>query len=87
MRRHNRQRSAAAVAGALLTLSALGAAHADSPEESSTETPIKHVILIIGENRTFDQVFGTFRPVHGQRVRNLLSEGIVNADAMAPASP
>lgn len=55
------------------------------PEEGDdrsdrTRTPIKHVILLIGENRTFDHVFATYTPPGGQRVRNLLSEGIVNAD-------
>jgi phospholipase C len=47
---------------------------------SHTATPIKHVILILGENRTFDNVFATFKPHSGQHVWNLLSEGIVNAD-------
>src|SRR6185503_15333035 len=45
-----------------------------------TRTPIKHVILLIGENRTFDHVYATYTPPRGQQVRNLLSEGIVNAD-------
>jgi phospholipase C len=45
-----------------------------------TTTPIKHVILIIGENRTFDHLFATYTPPAGQTVLNLLSEGIVNAD-------
>jgi len=45
-----------------------------------TATPIKHVILIIGENRTFDHLFGTYTPPAGQNVWNILSEGIVNAD-------
>jgi acid phosphatase len=45
-----------------------------------TATPIKHVIVIIGENHTFDNVFGTYEPTAGQHVMNLLSEGIVNAD-------
>ncbi|MGC1548966.1 MAG: alkaline phosphatase family protein [Rhodanobacter sp.] len=45
-----------------------------------TRTPIKHVILLIGENRTFDHVFATYTPPAGQHVNNLLSEGIVNAD-------
>jgi phospholipase C len=48
--------------------------------DNATRTPIKHVIYIIGENRTFDHVFGTLVPRHGQRVWNLLSEGIINAD-------
>jgi phospholipase C len=43
-------------------------------------TPIRHIILIIGENRTFDHVFATYTPQNGQTVRNLLSEGIVTAD-------
>jgi phospholipase C len=38
------------------------------------------VIVIIGENRTFDHVFATYQPKHEQLVWNLLSEGIVNAD-------
>jgi phospholipase C len=46
----------------------------------NTTTPIKHVIIIIGENHTFDNVFATYQPPSGQTVRNLLSEGIVNAD-------
>jgi phospholipase C len=45
-----------------------------------TETPIKHVIVLIGENRTFDHLFATYRPKHGESVSNLLSKGIVNAD-------
>jgi phospholipase C len=38
------------------------------------------VIVIIGENRSFDHVFATYVPQPGQTVKNLLSEGIVNAD-------
>lgn len=45
-----------------------------------TTTPIKHVIVIVGENRTFDNVYGTYKPTHGQTIENLLSKGIVNAD-------
>jgi phospholipase C len=45
-----------------------------------TRTPIKHVILIIGENRTFDHVYGTYQPPKGQTIRNLVSQGILNAD-------
>jgi phospholipase C len=46
----------------------------------SPRTPIEHIILIIGENRTFDHVFATYQPKPGQTVNNLLSEGIVKAD-------
>jgi len=34
----------------------------------ATATPIEHVIVIIGENRTFDHLFATYRPPAGQRV-------------------
>jgi len=56
-------------------------AEAKTPAKNiPTTTPIKHVIVIIGENRTFDHVFATYQPVAGQTIKNLLSEGIVNAD-------
>jgi phospholipase C len=45
-----------------------------------TVSPIKHVILIIGENRTFDHVFATYTPKPGESVDNLLSKGIIKAD-------
>ena len=48
--------------------------------DNDTATPIKHVIVIIGENRSFDHVFATYVPAKGQTVTNLLSEGIVKAD-------
>ena len=34
-----------------------------------TRTPIKHVIVIIGENRTFDHVFATYKPKRGETRR------------------
>ena len=45
-----------------------------------TLTPIKHLIVIIGENRTFDHVYATYKPRHHQEISNLLSKGIVNED-------
>jgi phospholipase C len=48
--------------------------------DTATATPIQHVIVIVGENRTFDHLFATYQPPTGQTVNNLLSEGIVNAD-------
>ena len=48
--------------------------------DDDTATPIKHVIVIIGENRSFDHVFATYVPKKGETVWNLLSEGIVNKD-------
>src|ERR1700723_4697696 len=52
-----------------------------------TATPIKHVIVIIGENRSFDHVFATYVPQRGQTVHNLLSEGIIKLDANKNAIP
>src|SRR5215472_17518705 len=52
----------------------------DHKDRGTTVTPIKHVIVLIGENRTFDHVFATYKPRHGQSVSNLLSRGIINAD-------
>jgi acid phosphatase len=43
-------------------------------------TPIQHLIVVIGENHTFDNVFGGYRPGKGQTIRNLLSLGIINAN-------
>ena len=50
------------------------------PPTSATATPIQHVIVIIGENRTFDHVFATYKPKQGESIDNLLSKGIVNED-------
>ncbi len=64
--------------GALVgnTMAPIGAAAA-----SATQTPIKHVIIIIGENRTFDHIFATYKPVNkNETVLNLLSQGIVKAN-------
>jgi phospholipase C len=48
--------------------------------DKQTQTPIKHVIVIVGENRTFDHLFATYKPQPGESVNNLLSQGIVNED-------
>src|SRR5215469_2629489 len=72
------------VYAAMLQL-ALGNTFADaqspnSSRDNDTATPIKHVIVIIGENRSFDHVFATYVPKKGETVWNLLSEGIIKAD-------
>ena len=54
--------------------------HSRAEKRFHTATPIEHVIVLIGENRTFDHVFGTYEPRHGQKVSNLRSKGIVGAD-------
>jgi phospholipase C len=52
----------------------------DDNHHGATETPIKHVIVLIGENRTFDHLFATYVSPSGDHVRNLLSEHIIKAD-------
>jgi len=46
----------------------------------ATATPIEHLIVVVGENLSFDNLFGTYQPPPGQTVGNLLSRGIVNKD-------
>jgi len=72
----------ATIALAQFTLGAplAGANPKQNSPENHTTTPIKHVIVIIGENRTFDHVFATYVPKRGESVWNLLSEGIVRPD-------
>src|SRR5499427_5683459 len=53
--------------------------HHHHGNDCNTATPIKHVIVLIGENWTFDSIFGTYRPKNGQSVGNLLSRGYVTA--------
>jgi phospholipase C len=46
-----------------------------------TASPIKHVIVLIGENRGLDHTFGVYKPKgKGETISNLLSKGIVNED-------
>jgi phospholipase C len=49
-------------------------------EPAASTTPIRHVIVIVGENRSFDHLFATYVPAPGEKVLNLLSQGIVRAD-------
>ena len=71
---------AASVLG--LGASAVAGADPDNAADSiKTATPIKHVVIIVGENRSFDHLFATYVPKRkNERVLNLLSEGIINAD-------
>jgi phospholipase C len=53
----------------------------DAADAVKTESPIKHVIILIGENRGTDHTFGVYKPKGGgQTISNILSEGIVNED-------
>jgi phospholipase C len=49
-------------------------------DNGKTRTPIKHVIVIVGENRTFDHIFATYKPKEDEHVDNLLSKHIINED-------
>jgi phospholipase C len=53
---------------------------ASAEQHHDTKTPIKHVIVIVGENHSFDNLFGAYQPKHGQSISNLLSKGIVKVD-------
>jgi phospholipase C len=78
-----RKHSAVAMVATLvsqLIVPAIAAGDRDTDASSQTRTPIKHVIVIIGENRTFDHVFATYKPKNGERVDNLLSKQIINED-------
>jgi phospholipase C len=56
----------------------LTAAAQSVEKRSDAPSPIKHIIVIIGENRSFDHVFATYEPKNGEQVFNLLSQGIVH---------
>ena len=77
----------AALTSTLLNLGAPAFAAEPRATTPATTTPIKHVIVIIGENRSFDHVFATYIPKPGEKVNNLLSEGIITLDAEKNAIP
>jgi phospholipase C len=82
MFRRELQSATAAAAGLGVLLSCgLAVAGDDRGHDhgQKTATPIKHVIILIGENWTFDGIFGTYQPKKKQSVANLLSRGIVTA--------
>ena len=78
------QRATAAAAGLGVLLSC-GLAVADDDHGQKTATPIKHVIILIAENWTFDGIYATYQPKKKQSIANLLSRGVVTASG-APGS-
>jgi phospholipase C len=72
--------SVAALIGIGAALPARGADSNPAADPPTSITPIKHVIVVIGENRTFDHVYGTYVPKSGDPIRNLLSQRIVRKD-------
>jgi phospholipase C len=79
-RARNRRLRAAAAAGSFLVSGPLLASGPGALAQPDTASPIQHVIVVIGENHSFDNVYGTYTPGPGQSIDNLLSKGIVKAD-------
>ncbi|WP_060816657.1 alkaline phosphatase family protein [Caballeronia sordidicola] len=69
--------AAGAVSGAM---PAAAANSALALSNGPTTTPIQHLIVVVGENQTFDGLFGGYVAPAGQTVKNLLSQGMINAD-------
>lgn len=82
MIRSLRHAATGAAAAAVVATQLVGgtAQHVAAATAVATATPIKHLIVIIGENHSFDNVFATYKSPTGSSVRNLLSEGIVTAN-------
>jgi phospholipase C len=83
--RPERPRLAAALVAATLSAAAIAATGLAATSDSGSAaapvhalTPIDHLIVIVGENYTFDSLFATYVPRSGAAVRNLLSAGIVD---------
>ena len=69
------------IAAAILTVAGAQAENVASPiARRTTATPIEHLIVVVGENLSFDNLFATYEPAAGQTVGNLLSRGIVDKD-------
>jgi phospholipase C len=89
LRGSKRTLARAGIAACVIALTSSGIptlVHAGEPDHDRdrkrTETPIKHLIVFIGENRTFDHIYATYQPKHGQSVANLLSKGIIDSEGM-----
>lgn len=53
----------------------------DAAARFRTESPLKHVIVLIGENRGLDHTFGVYKPQgKKQTISNILAKGIVTED-------
>src|SRR5260370_7763643 len=87
-----RSRGSWAISLVILMLAAIPASSqrersdADDRKDNDTETPIKHVIVIIGENHTFYNIFATYQPKHGT-VANLLSNLILRPHPSSAPNP
>lgn len=82
-RRAQRRTAALSAVGLIGLTAVVPAFSADSDTATGqlqTATPIKHLIVVIGENRSFDHLYGTYVPKSGDSILNLLSEGIIGPD-------
>jgi phospholipase C len=57
---HSKSMIAAAVASIVLAAGLAAPVHANNDNSASTKTPIKHLVIIFGENISFDHYFGTY---------------------------
>jgi phospholipase C len=74
-------RMTTALYSSIVAFSTLGLAAPGDAQTVKTDSPIKHLIVLIGENRGFDHMFGVYTPAgKGETISNLLSKGIVTAD-------
>ncbi len=73
----------AAVAALALPFLGSAAYGQSNGANAPSPSPIKHVIVVIGENRSFDHVFATYKPRKGETISNLLSKGIIKEDGTA----
>ena len=63
--------------GVIIGSASVSVVVSNDPTTLRTSTPIKRVIIVVGENHSFDNVFAGYVPPSGQSVMNLLSEGII----------
>jgi acid phosphatase len=75
-----RFRPSIAVTACALVIAVIGCTTPQGERPPSAKTPIEHVIVVVGENISFDNLYGTYEPAPGQSVANLLSKGIVRPD-------
>jgi phospholipase C len=62
-----------ALAATTICVSAdLAVASADAQTSHKPSTPIQHVIVIVGENHSYDNLLGSYQPRSGQKTKNLL---------------
>jgi phospholipase C len=69
-----------------ITAAAVSAALLSTYAAAETATPIEHLIVIVGENHTFDNLYATFKAAKGETVANLLSKGIIKEDGSPGAN-